>query len=60
MLGMLDRGDDAGTFAVNTVGENLVAMTLPGGNVESKNKKPAKKKDAPKTKQASVKKANKV
>ena len=30
MLGLLDKGDEAGTFCINTVGENLVAMTLPG------------------------------
>ncbi|MGI8961450.1 MAG: hypothetical protein ACR2IV_17150 [Bryobacteraceae bacterium] len=29
-LGMLDRGEEPGTFSINTVGENLVAMTLPG------------------------------
>ncbi len=30
MLGLLDKGDEVGTFCINTVGENLVAMTLPG------------------------------
>ena len=30
MLGLLDKGDESGTFCINTVGENLVAMTLPG------------------------------
>jgi hypothetical protein len=30
MLGLLDKGDELGTFCINTVGENLVAMTLPG------------------------------
>jgi hypothetical protein len=29
-LGLLDKGDEPGTFCINTVGENLVAMTLPG------------------------------
>lgn len=29
-LGLLDGGSEAGKFAINTVGENLVAMTLPG------------------------------
>lgn len=29
MLGLLDKGDDAGVFSINSVGENLVAMTLP-------------------------------
>jgi len=28
--GLLDSGSEAGKFTVNTVGENLVAMTLPG------------------------------
>lgn len=30
-LGLLDSGSEAGRFAINTVGENLVAMTLPSG-----------------------------
>jgi hypothetical protein len=30
-LGLLDRGSEQGTFTLNSVGENLVAMTLPGG-----------------------------
>jgi hypothetical protein len=34
MLGLLDKGDEPGTFCVNTVGENLVAMTLPGDGTE--------------------------
>jgi hypothetical protein len=48
-LGLLDRGGERGNFTINTVGENLVAMTLPGpadGSVKSKPakpKKPAKK-----------------
>jgi hypothetical protein len=29
-LGLLDRGSEKGTFTINSVGENLVAMTLPG------------------------------
>lgn len=28
--GLLDKGSERGKFALNTVGENLVAMTLPG------------------------------
>ena len=28
-MGLLDSGSEAGRFAVNSVGENLVAMTLP-------------------------------
>jgi hypothetical protein len=30
-VGLLDRGSERGSFSVNAVGENLVAMTLPGG-----------------------------
>ena len=29
-LGLLDKGEEPGSFSINTVGENLVAMTLPG------------------------------
>lgn len=29
ILGLLDRGPEKATFAINSVGENLVAMTLP-------------------------------
>jgi hypothetical protein len=49
-LGLLDSGSEAGKFTINTVGENLVAMTLPGqsdsgakGNKSHKPKKPATK-----------------
>jgi hypothetical protein len=43
-LGLLDRGPEKGTFVINSVGENLVAMTLPDGSVAKKTprKKPAK------------------
>jgi hypothetical protein len=34
-LGLLDRGSDKGTFTINSVGENLVAMTLPGDGATS-------------------------
>jgi len=44
-LGLLDRGSDRGTFLINSVGENMVAMTLPGGEPV---KKTAKKKAAKK------------
>jgi len=41
--GFLD-GTSPGEFAINSVGENLVAMTLPGGTDKPiKSKKPAKK-----------------
>lgn len=49
-MGLLDRSSEAGKFEVNTVGENLVAMTLPSqsdssakGKKPKKPKKPAKK-----------------
>jgi hypothetical protein len=44
-LGLLDRGAEKGTFTINTVGENLVAMTLPdvAANAKSAKKRPAKK-----------------
>jgi hypothetical protein len=42
-LGLLDRGAEKGTFTINTVGENLVAMTLPDTTA---NVKPAKKRAA--------------
>jgi len=46
-----NKGDEAGTFCINTVGENLVAMTLPGdGNSGTKRqKKPATKRTAVKS-----------
>ena len=31
ILGLLDKGSEKGTYTLNSVGENLVAMTLPGG-----------------------------
>jgi hypothetical protein len=42
-LGLLDRGAEKGTFVINSVGENLVAMTLPDGAPVKKPKKAAKK-----------------
>lgn len=50
-LGLLDKGTQAGSFAINSVGENLVAMTLPGDGTA---KAPAK---ARKTKRAREKKS---
>jgi hypothetical protein len=44
-LGLLDRGSERGTFLINSVGENLVAMTLPDGEPV---KKVAKKRAAKK------------
>jgi len=44
-VGVLDKGTEKGTYSINAVGENLVAMTMPSGSgVVSKAKtKPAKK-----------------
>jgi len=54
-LGLLDKGDEAGTFCINTVGENLVAMTLPGnGTLQPKR---AKKSPATKVRGELAKKA---
>lgn len=42
-LGLLNRAD-RGHFKINSVGENLVAMTLPASGVNSNPAKPARKK----------------
>jgi hypothetical protein len=55
-LGMLDKGTEAATFTINSVGENLVAMTLPDGKPNTRPVKKARKKAA---KQAPAKKATK-
>lgn len=47
MQGLLDRGKDKGTFVINSVGENMVAMTLPSGMSVSR---PAAKRTPPKSK----------
>jgi hypothetical protein len=63
-LGLLDRGLEKGTFTINSVPENLVAMTLPGDGATSP--KPQGKKRAPKqipraaAKGASAKKTKKA
>ena len=55
-LGLLDRGAEKGTYSINSVGENLVAMTLPDGTAAAKSGK--KKKGAkPAAKRAVAKKA---
>jgi hypothetical protein len=43
-LGLLDKGPEKATFVINSVGENLVAMTLPDGTpaVKAGKKKNAK------------------
>jgi hypothetical protein len=55
-LGLLDRGSDKGTFAINSVGENLVAMTLPGDGTTSP-KTQGKKRATKKTPKVATKKA---
>lgn len=51
-LGLLDKGSEAGFYAINSVGENLVAMALPSdGTAKSPTKAKAKRtvnKKAPK------------
>jgi hypothetical protein len=46
--GLLDKGSETGKYAINTVGENLVVMTLPsrsdGAAKAGKSKKPKKSK----------------
>lgn len=57
-LGLLDKGSEKATFTINSVGENLVAMTLPGtGNSVPKAKRVKKKAVA---KKAPAKKATKA
>lgn len=57
-LGLLDKGTEKATFTINSVGENLVAMTLPDGTTSGK---PAKKKVVKSVvKKAPVKKAKKA
>jgi hypothetical protein len=46
-LGLLNKGSETGTYAINSVGENLVDVALPADNAgipKSKNKKKKKKK----------------
>lgn len=48
-LGLLDKAEQPGFFAINSVGENLVAVTLPGdgsGVARMKKKKKARKRKA--------------
>jgi hypothetical protein len=45
-MGLLDKGSEKATFMINSVGENLVAMTLPDGTPRSK---ASMKKKKPKT-----------
>ncbi len=63
ILGLLDKGSEKATYTINSVGENLVAMTLPGdgktsSRLQAKKRAPKKfsksaaKKAAKKTKKA--------
>jgi hypothetical protein len=54
--GLIDRGSEAGKYAINTVGENLVAMTLPGQGDGSTGSKKIKKMTKPVRKAAGGKK----
>jgi hypothetical protein len=56
--GLLDKAGERGAFKINTVGENLVAVTLPSGSGTAapprakKNPKPKKRKKPLKNQQA--------
>jgi hypothetical protein len=50
-LGLLDSGSEKGRFTINTVGENLVAMTLPG-QADAKRSRSQKAKKSPATTRA--------
>jgi hypothetical protein len=55
-LGLLDKGSQDGFFAINSVGENLVAMTLPSGAPEKdKPRKPRKPRKTAKAKKTAAK-----
>jgi len=54
--GMLDKADEKGAYKINTVGENLVAMTLPQNSTSKKAVKPRK----PSKKKASTKSSKKI
>ena len=57
-LGLLDKGSEKATFTINSVGENLVAMTLPDGSAVTKAGKKKGTKSVPK--KAGTKKAKKA
>ena len=44
--GLLDRGSEPGKFVINSVGENLVGMTLPGAGAPAPRARTARKKAA--------------
>lgn len=62
IVGLLDRGSEKATFTINSVGENLVAMTLPGSGNALPRPKNAKKKAKKKVvaKSAPTKKATRA
>lgn len=41
--GLLDKAGERGSYKINTVGENLIAMTLPQANNSTKKSKPTNK-----------------
>lgn len=41
--GLLDRAEGRGSYSINTVGENLVALTLPSGNTNGSSAGPARR-----------------
>jgi len=56
--GYLDRGSDRGSFVLNTVGENLVAMTLPEGDTRGaapRSRKAARRRSADRSRKKSNK-----
>lgn len=57
--GLLDKGTEKGSYKINTVGENLVALTLPEGETKTKAKTPRKKNRKP-AKKAKAKPAKKA
>lgn len=57
--GLLDKADDRGAYKINTVGENLVAVTLPGDSSPSPSRKKAARKKAVSKKKNAKKKASK-
>lgn len=54
-LGLLNKGSESGQYGVNSVGENLVAVTLPGDGTASREKKKKKKKKRKKAKKTAAK-----
>jgi hypothetical protein len=61
-MGLVDKGPEKATFVINTVGENLVAMSLPDNGASGSKQKVAKKSARPvakKVKKSAAKKAGK-